>query len=99
MRVADGGERAEDAMFNPQVELTYTKGSEMFAESIPSAVLQTYAVLQARMVERAAVFSLLSSAAAIAFASSTISMDFDINPINRLNYPSFYVSSINHHKH
>ena len=77
-------------MFNPQAELAYTKISEMFGESIPSSILQTYAVLHSSEVEGAAVFSIISSASAIAFACSTISLDFDIDPVKRITSPSFY---------
>ena len=74
MRVADGEEQAEDTLFTPELELTFTKGCEIFTESVPSAVLQTYAVLKASEIDTAALFSIISSASAIAFASSTISL-------------------------
>ena len=92
MRVADGATQAEDTVLDPQLELTFMKGIEMFSESIPSGVLQTYAVLQAGEVDGAAVLSILSSISAIAFAGATISLDFDIDPLKRVNSPSFYVS-------
>jgi len=88
------GEAQEDTSVNAQTELTYSKGIEMFSESIPSSVLQTYAVLQAKEVDRAALFSILSSVSAIAFAGATISLDHDIDPVKRINSPDFYVSFI-----
>ena len=97
MRVANGEVQPEDTVFDTQFELTITKCNEIFAESIPSSVLQTYALLQASGVERAAVFLILSSASAIAFACSTISLDFDIDPVKRLNNLTYFVSF--DHKH
>ena len=47
-------------------------------------------MLHASEVESAAVFSIFSSAMAIAFASSTISLDHDIDPARRVASPSFY---------
>ena len=91
-RVAGGEEMAEDAVVDPQLELTITKCAEIFAESIPSSFLQTYALLKAREVDSAAFFSVISSVSAIAFAGATISLDYDIDPVKRINSPSFYVS-------
>ena len=62
----------------------------MFAEAIPSSVLQTYAILGDDHVSKRAVFSVFISAACIAFASSTISMDMDTDPAKRLTSPNFY---------
>ena len=60
-----------------------TKCTEMFCESIPSSVLQTYALFEPDVFSGAAVFSIFVSAGCIAFASSTISMDFDTDPKKR----------------
>ena len=88
MRVADG-KQADNAFVDPQSELTYTKCCEICGESIPSSILQTYAVLHSSEVDGAVVFSIFSSASAIAFASSTISLDYDIDPVKRITSPSF----------
>jgi len=53
-------------------------------------VLQTYALFGAEEVGKSAVLSIFSSVFAIAFVSSTISFDFDIDPVKRLNTPDFY---------
>ena len=55
-----------------------------------SPFLQTYALLESDRVSKSAVFSIFTSAAAIAFASTTISVDFDIDPSKRLHAPDFY---------
>jgi len=94
MRVASGMERVEDAILDPQTELSITKTVEIFGESIPSSVLQTYALLGSEVFSRQAVFSIFVSAGCIAFVSSTISLDFDTDNVKRLIAPSFYVSSI-----
>ena len=81
----------EGSAVDPQAELTSTKCLELFCESIPSSVLQTYALLgSADEVSATAVASIVSSAIAIAFASSTISLDFDIDPAKRTIAPQFY---------
>ena len=49
----------------------------MFAESLPSSVLQTYALIIAPEVSKAAVVSIVVSAMAISFTSATISTDYD----------------------
>ena len=91
MRVASGEPQAERTLFDPSMELTFTKCTEMFCESIPSSVLQTYALLRdPDDVSKQAVFSIFISAGCIAFASSTISLDFDTNPSMRLIAPEFY---------
>ena len=59
-------------------------------ESIPSSVLQTYALLGDSELTKTAVGSIISSAMAIAYSSAVISLDFDINPSNRLKSPNFY---------
>ena len=90
MRVASGEAQPENSVMDPQMELTFTKTIEMFAESIPSSVLQVHALLGSDEFSKQAVFSILVSASAIAFASTTISVDFDTDPVKRKNSPSFY---------
>ena len=89
-RVANGDAQAEGAVFDPETELVYTKTGEIAMESIPSSILQTYALLGSDGISFSAVFSIIISASCIAFASSTVSMDKDISPANRLKAPSFY---------
>ena len=70
--------------------ITLLSFSSQFCESIPSSVLQTYALIGADEVSKQAVFSIVCSAMAIAFASSSISTDFDIDPNRRIETPEFY---------
>ena len=83
--------REEHTLVDQQAELTGTKLCEMFAESLPSSVLQTYALLGPdTVVSKIAVTSIIVSASCIAFASSTISADWDTDPKKRLIAPNFY---------
>jgi len=85
-----GSIEADNTVFDPALELVYTKAVEMFCESIPSSVLQTFAILNAEEMTNTAVFSIICSALAIAFTSTTISIDIDIDPEKRLATPGFY---------
>ena len=62
----------------------------MFGESIPSSVLQAYALLGATKVSDRAVLSIVVSAASIAYSATTISLNFDTDPKLRKAYPTFY---------
>ena len=90
MRVASGDEQTVDCQYDQQTELALTKGTELFSESIPSSVLQTYALLGSDAVSKQAVFSIVCSAMAIAFTSTTISVDYDTDPSKRKLAPNFY---------
>ena len=90
MRVANGDTQDVNAMVGPQTELVFTKCVEMFAESIPSSVLQMYALLGSDNVSAIAVGSIVSSAMAISFASTTMSVDTDCDPSKRLLAPKSY---------
>ena len=62
----------------------------MFAESIPSSVLQTYALIGAPKVTERAVRSIFISAASIAYSTTMITMNYDTDPAKRLLAPNFY---------
>ena len=69
----------------------YTKCAELVAESIPGSLFQTVAYLKG-IGDRSswALFSLATSFMTIAFTSSLISFEFDINPKQRKISPKFY---------
>ena len=85
-----GNAQEEDTLFDPQMENTFTKCIEMFGESIPSSVLQTYALIGSGELSSGPATSIAISCLAIAYSSTTISLDFDTNPANRLKAPSYY---------
>ena len=89
-RVANGDVQEENSLVDYQMELTFTKVCEMFCESIPSSVLQTFALLESGDASEQVVASIVVSASCIAFVSSTISQDFDTHPAKRLGSPNFY---------
>ena len=62
----------------------------MFAESIPSTVLQTYALLGSSKVTERAVRSIVISAASIAYSTTMITMSYDTDPAKRLRVPTYY---------
>jgi len=62
----------------------------IFSGSIPSSIVQSYALLGSDEVSGAAMFSIAISALSIAYSRTTISMDYDTDPAKRLISPSFY---------
>ena len=64
-RVSSGKIQEEHALFTPHMELTFMKCVEIFAESIPSSIIQSYALLGEKEVPKSAVFSIAVSAFAI----------------------------------
>ena len=60
-RVASGAETEVGSTMDPLLELTGTKVIEMFAESIPAAILQTYAFLISETKNRGALMSIFIS--------------------------------------
>ena len=66
-----------------------TKCTEIFAQGIPSAILQTFALLHGQ-ITWSALFSILVSAAAVSFSSVSISIEYDVEPKKREFNGSFY---------
>ncbi|GMI18506.1 hypothetical protein TrLO_g14860 [Triparma laevis f. longispina] len=93
-RVASGGEKLKDTEFEPMMEMTISKLIEVFTESIPGICIQTSAILNALQkgakVDGGLIISLLVSVLTTGFVSSSISYDFDVDPLNRAHLPSFY---------
>jgi len=89
-RLASGDIQEENTFFSHHMDATVTKGIEMFGESFPSSVLQTYALIGSGELSAGPVTSIAISACSIAYSSTIISLDFDTDPANRLKAPSFY---------
>jgi len=80
----------EDAFADPHVENAHMKFCEMFFESIPSAVVFTFALIGGNAgLPVATVLSIAVSALVSGFCSSTISADFDADPAKRLIVSEF----------
>ena len=71
-------------------EDTIAKSAAMFGESIPSCVLQMYALLDAGEIAFVPIFSILVSAGAISFTSTSFSLSWDTDPERRIVAPQFY---------
>ena len=75
------------------LEMTFTKGIELFAESIPSCIIQLFAIVTSFNDGGAgfgAIGSILVSAVTAGYTSATISYDFDTDPVKREMSPNFY---------
>ena len=94
-RVAYGNVHVENTLIDPQMELLWTKTIEIFSESIPSCILQTFALLGASDLTEVAlwdvrVISIIISAFTISYTSTSISIDKDADPVNRQEAPEFF---------
>ena len=76
-----GAEQEKGTELNPMTEMTYNKGIELNAESIPGIIIQTSAILSTMdsgdVVSMTAYVSLASSLLTTGFISATISYDWD----------------------
>ncbi|GMI17500.1 hypothetical protein TrLO_g6041 [Triparma laevis f. longispina] len=93
-KVAMGAEQEKGAQFDPMMELAISKCVELFAESIPSILIQTSAVIKTLQsgdqISSTALFSLLISVLTTGYVSATLSYDFDTDPKKRAFNPEFY---------
>ena len=85
----------DDTIAEPMLELFLSKSIEMVAESIPSALVQLYAVLSrsgnaGKKVSPASIISIIVSLATISLATTTSSFDMDLAPDKRTHTPDFY---------
>ncbi|GMI12483.1 hypothetical protein TrLO_g2953 [Triparma laevis f. longispina] len=89
-RVVMGAEQKVGALLNPKTEMLLVKNSELLAEAIPGAIIQTYAILAGSNQSNAAIFSLIVSVFTAAFTSAGLSFDSDLSKNQRVNNPRFY---------
>jgi hypothetical protein len=90
-RVAKGGKQGAGQALDALTELTFMKCVEMFAEAIPGVIIQLMAIAtNDGGVSNAAWVSLSVSALTKGYASSSISYDFDTDPVKREQVPDFY---------
>ncbi|GMI19234.1 hypothetical protein TeGR_g13668, partial [Tetraparma gracilis] len=94
MRVANGADQSEHAAMHPEMELVFTRCTEMVFESVPGTVLQISTCLQSMKGDdgfsKVALGSIIVSALTTGFSAATISFDFDVNPKRRRDEPDFY---------
>ena len=90
-RFISGVKADVDDLLEPMFMITLTKVVEMVTESIPSALVQIYANLASSdEVRLASLGSILISIVTIAFVTTTICFDFDLDPGFRASSPDFY---------
>lgn len=94
-KVANGAEQEKGSKFDALMEMTVGKCLEIFAESIPSMLIQLSAIFRTletdgAVVSRTMVVSLLVSALTTGFVSATLTYDLDTNPKSRAQKPGFY---------
>ncbi|GMH94241.1 hypothetical protein TL16_g12850, partial [Triparma laevis f. inornata] len=89
-RVSSGAEQKEGQVMPPLSELMYTKAIEMVSEAIPSACVQTFALLISKDKPFIMVLSIFLSASSIGYSTSLISYDKDIEPQGRRTQPWIY---------
>ena len=90
-RVATGAKHKVGAAIDPMVEMTFMKVIEMFAEAIPGVIIQLMAIATSdKEVGTSAWLSIAVSAITTGFASTTISYDWDTDPVKRSLTPDFY---------
>ena len=91
-KVAMNIKHEEGALVDPFFELSFAKGVEMFAESIPGVLIQTAAILYnpESGFGTTSIVSILISSLTTGFTSAQISYDFDTAPEERAKNPFFY---------
>jgi hypothetical protein len=90
-RVASGVKQEKGQSFNPMLEMTFMKGLEIFSEAIPGAIIQLLAIATSKgEIMNGVWISLTVSALTTGFTSASISYDWDTDPKNREQIPTFY---------
>ena len=96
-RVASGRKIERGQIVDPLMEMTLTKGIEIFAESIPGVIIQLLAMmLEPTAPAAAAILSLFTSLLTTGFVSASLSYDWDSSPSKRIENPEFYGYIPNH---
>ena len=89
-RVISGAKVGVDDLFDPHLELVLSKVGETVAESIPSALVQIYAIFSTGLSSPASIASIAISIATITLTTTTVCFDFDLDPVRRAHTPDFY---------
>ena len=90
-RVASGSAHEKGQMMNAKFELSFNKGCELVAESIPGAMIQLSAIMTSDSTPTTnALFSFAFCIFTAAFTSTIMSWDWDLNKENRKSAPWYY---------
>jgi hypothetical protein len=90
-RVAGGEKGVDETLADTLIDMTVTKGIELFAEAIPAEMIQFLAIATSDdKTSTAAWMSLGTSIVTAGFICSSISYDFDVSPEKRNETPDFY---------
>ncbi len=93
-RVGRGDTMQAHHFLDPITELSATKCTELFCESIPGTVLQFYAILdtmlKGRTLEMKSISSIVVSILSTGFTATVMSYDLDTDPKKRKHTPDFY---------
>jgi hypothetical protein len=89
-RVSLGQEKAPGAAFTMMEEMAYGRTIELFTEAVPGIVLQSISLIKSKKKSKAAVISLLISAASAALTSASITYDIDTSPVERKCDPDLF---------
>jgi len=92
-RVASGAKQEPGQPVDPMTEMTFMRMVEMFAESVPGALIQIMAILTASSEERTTIAewgSLAITAFSVGYVSASMSYDWDTTPKLREQSPTFY---------
>ena len=87
--IAKGKKQENGQSLDPLAEMTYMKGIEMFAESIPGVIIQLMAIATGGG-DVAAWVSVVVSALTTGYGGAVISYDYDTDPEKREQTPDFY---------
>ena len=89
-RVCRDQEKDSRLLTNAQTEMFFSRLCEIVCESLPSGVMQMYALVNSNNMTAGAMVSIFISSGCTAFASTSISWDTDTNPTKRRMIPRFY---------
>jgi hypothetical protein len=90
VRLAKNDEKEKNLAMSIEMESSASKAAEIVLESIPSSVIQMYALLNSKHKSTKALVSICISALTIASVSTSISFSTDVDPKKRRLTPEFY---------
>jgi hypothetical protein len=89
-RISSGAEIHRGQVFDPKMDMVFTKSIELFAEGIPGCILQVYVLLKSGHRSQPEIASIAISALTAGFTCASLSFDYDVDPAKRKDMPDFY---------